>query len=109
MIRIPSSNRGRAGVFAVVVGVALALVATWALVVAPEGATVQFQNRTGRRHYELGLWALYIAPFLAMFLGWYGLRPAAEAGTRRPGLLIVFMSVVAAAWQWSMISDVLAG
>lgn len=108
MIRFPSNNRGRAGVFAVIVGIVLAIAATWALVVAPEEATIHIQNRTGRRQYELGLWALYIAPFLAFFLGWYGLRPIAEAGTRRPGLIIVMMSAVAVAWQWSMISEVLA-
>lgn len=108
MIQLPSGARGRAGLFAVAVGIGLAVVATWAIISAPEGAVVHLQNRTGRRTYELGLWALYIAPFLAFFLGWYGLRPVAEAGTRRPALIIVMMTIAAAAWHWSMISEVLA-
>jgi len=44
----------------------------------PDAASVYFQNRTGWRHYEFGLWVLYIAPFLVFFMGWYALCSIAE-------------------------------
>lgn len=100
-------TRQMAGRFAILVGVALALAAIWTLFNAPEGATVLLERRAGRHRYEAGLWALFVMPFLALFMAWYGLREKAEVGTRRPGLVILIALVAAAGLQYSLITGVM--
>lgn len=102
-----SKTRQLAGRFAVLVGIALTLAAIWTLFNAPEGATVLLERRAGRYRYEAGLWALFLMPFLAFFMAWYGLREKAEVGTRRPGLVILIALVAAAGLQYSLITGVM--
>ncbi|MGE4323163.1 MAG: hypothetical protein AB7E60_09065 [Sphingobium sp.] len=106
MAKLTFDGRRYAGLAALVIGLVLTGAATCTIFLAPEGASVTMQNRTGRRQFEVGLWALYIAPFLCFFLSRYALRPVVEAGTRRPGLMVLLMTAVATGWQWSMISAI---
>ncbi|RIV80633.1 hypothetical protein D2V17_19145 [Aurantiacibacter xanthus] len=102
--KVPS-GRLWAGRLAIVTGILLTLAGLWALINAPEGATVLLERRAGRHQYEAGLWALFLMPFLGFSMAWYGLREKAEPGTKRPGLLIMITLMAAAAVQYSLISD----
>ncbi len=101
------NTRFWAGRLAIATGILLTLAGLWALINAPEGATVLLERRGGRHPYEAGLWALFLMPFLGFFMAWYGLREKAEVGTKRPGLLIVITLIAAGAVQYALIAGVM--
>ena len=70
-----------AGMLALAVG--LALLATWAVVTAPSGATVTVSGKRGRGHAEVGLWILNVATLVLGLLGSCCVaRPQAMNGTK---------------------------
>lgn len=88
---------------------ALALLATWAVVTAPSGATVTVSGKRGRGDAEVGLWLLNVATLVLGFLGSCCVaRPQAMNGTKTR-MAMVFMLIGGIAYEAIMVADALGG
>ena len=89
--------------------VGLALLATWAVVTAPSGATVTVSGKRGRGDAELGLWILNVATLVLGLLGSCCLaRPQAMNGAKAR-MAMVFMVIEGIAYEAIMVADALGG